>query len=299
MLLLSAVKSYDESVPYMFPSPLPYLTPYSQTGIIQIGVLYTKQSKLSEKCELMIDFTLGLAGLTVAVHALHEGTARYCDNFIIDPVGTPDIAVTITQADIDAERIKARRTDEQEGISPRLLSDAFLELTAVQRKITEELFLFDVLLFHGSVVAVDGTAYLFTAKSGTGKSTHTRLWRELLGTRAVMVNDDKPFLRFTEKGVLAYGSPWNGKHRLGSNIRVPLRSICILERGQKNHIQEISPKYALPMLIQQSSRPMNGALMGKYMELIDLLSSGVRFYRMRCNMELAAAELAFTTMSEQ
>jgi serine kinase of HPr protein (carbohydrate metabolism regulator) len=57
---------------------------------------------------------------------------------------------------------------------------------------------YDTFLFHGSAIAVDGVGYLFTAKSGTGKSTHARLWRELLGARAVMVNDDKPLLRVTE-----------------------------------------------------------------------------------------------------
>ena len=245
----------------------------------------------------MAEFMLKLAGHCVGVSALYDDTARYCENYIIDSADEADFSVTMTQADIDYERIKAARQDESEGIPVRKLSDAYLELTAVQRKIAEELFHYDTLLFHGSVVAVDGQAYLFTAKSGTGKSTHTRLWRELLGDRAVMVNDDKPFLQITEDGVIAYGSPWNGKHHLGSNIAVPLKAICILERAEVNHIQAIPPKYALTTLIQQSSRPMNGALMGKYMELIDGLSRKVNFYRMGCTMSLDAAQMAYETMS--
>ncbi len=249
----------------------------------------------------MAEFMLRLAGRCMGVSALYDDTARYCENYIMDPTDSANAAeftVTMSQADIDFERMKAARQDELEGIPVRKLSDGYLELTAVQRKIAEELFRYDTLLFHGSVVAVDGAAYLFTAKSGTGKSTHTRLWRELLGDRAVMVNDDKPFLEITEDGVIAYGSPWNGKHRLGSNVAVPLKAICILERAEANHIQSIPPKYALTTLIQQSSRPMNGALMGKYMDLIDGLSRKVNFYRMGCNISLDAAKLAYETMSQ-
>ena len=247
----------------------------------------------------MAGIILNLAGHHIGVTTVYDSTVRYCENYILDSADSAcDFSVAVTQGDIDYERIKAARQDESEGIPVRKLSDSYLELTAVQRKIAEELFRYDTLLFHGSVVAVDGAAYLFTAKSGTGKSTHTRLWRELLAERAVMVNDDKPFLQITEEGVIAYGSPWNGKHRLGCNIAVPLKAICILERAEVNHIQAIPPKYALTSLIQQSSRPMNGAMMGKYMELIDGLSRKVEFYRMGCNISLDAAKMAYETMSQ-
>ena len=73
----------------------------------------------------------------------------------------------------------------------------------------------------------------------------------------------------------------------------------MLERARQNHIQAVPPKYVLPMLIQQSNRPMNGAQMPKYMDLIDGLSRNVKFYRMGCNMELDAARLAFETMRKE
>jgi serine kinase of HPr protein (carbohydrate metabolism regulator) len=157
----------------------------------------------------------------------------------------------------------------------------------------------NTLLFHGSVIAVDGVAYLFTAKSGTGKSTHTRLWRELLGERAVMVNDDKPFISVTDDGIIVHGSPWNGKHKLGNNISVPLRAICILERGEINEIKEIPASKAVFMLIQQSSRPNDATKMAKYMELLDAIAANVKFYRLSCNMEPEAAEISFAAMSNE
>ena len=206
--------------------------------------------------------------------------------------------MTTSPKDIIFEREKSIREAELEGIIVREFSDTYLETIAVLRKVTEGLFGFDTLLFHGSVVAVDGQAYLFTAKSGTGKSTHTRFWRETFGDRAVMVNDDKPFLRITEDGVLAYGSPWNGKHKLGNNICVPLKAICILERGEENQIQAISGQEASMMLFQQSNRPMDPRKMPIYMDLIDQLSKKTEFYRMQCNLDPNAAQVAFDAMSK-
>ncbi len=243
----------------------------------------------------MTEFTIKLSEYKIQVQAMFESTNVFFRDYLCDEA--PHFSITITPADIVFERQKSAQEDVLEGIPVRNFSDAYLETIAVQRKIAEELFDYDTLLFHGSVVAVDGAAYLFTAKSGTGKSTHTRLWRELLGQRAVMVNDDKPFLGLAGEGVTVYGTPWNGKHNLGTNIAVPLKAICILERGETNEITPISPKEAVFMLLQQSNRPQNPRKMGKYLELLDKLSARVSFYRLKCNMEPEAAQLAYTTMS--
>lgn len=245
----------------------------------------------------MTIFTIKVAGQAVAVSALFESSKDYCSEYLCSD--RPDFAVTITQDDIALEREKSARTDRAEGMLVRNVSDAQLEITAIQRKIAETLFAYDILLFHGSVIAVDGVAYMFTAKSGTGKSTHTRLWRELLGNRAVMVNDDKPFLSVTHEGVLACGSPWNGKHRLGANICVPLKAICILERGVENRIAKLSAGEALHMMLQQSNRPSDAKILPRYMELIDRLTLHVEFFILQCNMELEAAEVAFEAMAKQ
>ena len=114
-----------------------------------------------------------------------------------------------------------------------------------------------------------------------------------------MVNDDKPFISVTDDGIIVHGSPWNGKHKLGNNISVPLRAICILERGEINEIKEIPASKAVFMLIQQSSRPKDSAKMAKYMELLDAIAAKVKFYRLSCNMESEAAEISFAAMSKE
>ena len=67
---------------------------------------------------------------------------------------------------------------------------------------------------------------MFTAPSGTGKSTHARLWREAFGERVVMINDDKPLLLVRPEGVTVYGTPFRGKHGLGGDRSAPLRAIA-------------------------------------------------------------------------
>ena len=133
-------------------------------------------------------------------------------------------------------------------------SKPYLETLTVYRKIATAFLERSVLLMHGSVVAVDGEAYMFTALSGTGKSTHVRLWRKLFGDRAVMVNDDKPLVRIGGERAIVYGTPWDGKHHLSNNIAVPLKAIVVLRRGLENEIHPLTVQEAFPTLLQQSFR---------------------------------------------
>ena len=232
-----------------------------------------------------------IADVVMEFQTLYLPIHHYCSKYRWD--GEPELEICIEQKDIDFERAKSAREDEIEGLPVRNHPDAYLESLAVYRKMADTLITRDITLLHGSVVCVDDKAVLFTAKSGTGKSTHTRLWRELFGQRAIMVNDDKPLLRVTDTGVMVYGTPWDGKHRLSTNCVKPLEAICILERGEKNEIHPISAKEALPMLMQQSHRSTKPSVVAQQLKVLDKLSSKVRFYRLKCNMDPEAAEIAY------
>ena len=238
--------------------------------------------------------TYKIAGIRVAVASLYPDVHDYCAAYRTDE--PPEFAVEITPADIAYEDMKNRRESAYEGKPDREVSPSALEITAVYRKIAERLVAYDRIVFHGACVAVDGQGYLFTAKSGTGKSTHTRLWREYLGDKAVMVNDDKPILHIADSGVTVYGTPYNGKHHLGSNISVPLKAICILERAAENHIACITKAEAYAMLLQQVYRTQNPDSMRKTLLLIDKLAEQTRLYRLGCNMDISAAEVAYNGM---
>ncbi len=234
-----------------------------------------------------------IGGHTILIDSLYERVHLDCEKYQTD--SAPETEVRISRQDIIWERNRTTEVDVAEGRKPRRSPDDYIETLAVYRKIAEWMPSKDILLFHGSAIAVDGQCYLFAAKSGTGKSTHTRLWKELLGDCAVMVNDDKPLIHINQDGnAVVYGTPWDGKHHLSTNIAVPLKAICILGRSEENYIQRIAKKVAYPMLLQQSYRPMNSQTLQKTLVLIDRLHAD--YYRMGCNMDISAAELAYNTM---
>lgn len=243
---------------------------------------------------MLMTNTYKIGGKIIGIDSLYGDVHTLCREYTCSQ--SPDFWLKTTQEDINFERTKSRTEDEIEGNPIREFSDSYLETLAVYRKIADRLIEYGIVLFHGSVVAVDGAAYLFTAKSGTGKSTHTRLWREYLGKRAVMVNDDKPLLKLTEKGVIVYGTPWDGKHHLSCNISVPLKAICILERAEKNHIEKIPRQQAYPMLLQQTNRPQDCLKMEKTLEILDEIAERIAFYKLGCNMDIEAAEIAYNAM---
>ena len=158
----------------------------------------------------MDTFVIEIAGLAVEIEPLYMSTREYCRAYLCEREA--EVTVCVTEDDLKREQELLDLEAAEEGLRKRKFSGPFLERAVIQRRVAEALLERNVLMMHGSTVAVDGQAYLFTAACGTGKSTHTRLWREAFGSRAVMVNDDKPFLKVTGGSVLAYGSPWTGKH---------------------------------------------------------------------------------------
>lgn len=243
------------------------------------------------------NFTIEIADIPIAVSTIYSETKRLCDGYRTDEQAF--FSVSVSQEDIELERRKSRQEALLEGSPVIPWKDDYLETLAVYRKIAAGLLAHDRLLFHGSAIAVDGEGYLFTAKSGTGKSTHTRLWREFFGDRAVMVNDDKPILKIMEEGVFVCGTPWDGKHHLSSNTIVPLKAICILSRDVENHIEAVSAQEAYPMLLQQSFRPPEAEKLMKTMELVRQLAEQVNLYSLGCNMELEAARVAYGGMQNE
>ena len=238
-------------------------------------------------------FNIALAGVSIGVQSLHDEVYRLCADYLTD--SEPSFTVSVTDADIAFERMKSDREARFEGRVPEDFSDDYLETLAVYRKIAVELLRFDTLLLHGSVVAVDGCGYLFTAPSGVGKTTHTRLWLDHI-PGASIVNGDKPLLRFTSDGVEACGTPWAGKEGLNANTVVPLRAICVLTRGAVNRIAPLSFLEAYPTLLQQSYRPADPEALRRTMELVRALGERVALYRLACNMEGEAARVAYEGM---
>ena len=215
-------------------------------------------------------------------------TKNLCKNYLY--LGDEEEKIDLTLSKEDFEREKEYATSQD-------YTEEYLESLALYRKFLTYAFDHDTIILHSSSLSVDGEAYLFTAPSGTGKSTHARLWRETFGDKVVMINDDKPVIRKIREEFFVFGTPWNGKHRLDSNAKAKIKAICNLKRGSENSIREIPAKEMLFALINQTLRPETEAQANKLLTLLDKLLSSVSLYEMHCNISKEAAILSFETMS--
>ena len=220
------------------------------------------------------NFCIAVAGHTVAVHALHTRVYSLCKDYLTDLA--PDMEVTVTESDLEEERKEAKKT-----IST-MKDNAYLEILAIYRKICEKMLAFDTFLMHGAVVAAGGNAYMFTAVSGTGKTTHVKKWLKH-AEGAFVVNGDKPLVRITDTQAIACGTPWCGKEGLGTNAMAPLKAIALMERGEENVMEQISFGQAFSFLLQQTYCPRSADQMRKTLSLLSAMRDKVRFYRFRFN----------------
>ena len=157
---------------------------------------------------------------------------------------------------------------------------------------------FNGMLLHSSCVVYEDKAYLFSAPCGTGKSTHTQIWLKRF-PGAYLLNDDKPAIRVTDDGVYAFGTPFSGKTDLNVNKGVPIQGICILGRDTYNHIEPADKEDALFNIMNQTVRPPEEDVMLKMLDTLDKVVSSVPIYRLYCNMELEAAEIAYNGMNKK
>ena len=224
-----------------------------------------------------------IAGLTVAMDSFGR-TVTHAEPYKTDACDAPDIIIRS-----DWRVLKEKQPH---------LSEEDCEFLQTGASFYQQLLKFDGMLLHSSAVVKDGQAYLFTAACGTGKSTHTRLWLENFPD-AFILNDDKPALRLEEGKFYAYGTPWSGKYDISKNIRVPLAGICVLRRGEENHIEPYRGAKALHDILEQTLRPKSPVLLGGLLELLDKLVTTVPVWRLECNMEPSAAQVSYRAMSEK
>jgi hypothetical protein len=159
------------------------------------------------------------------------------------------------------------------------------------------LLFFNGMMLHSSCVVVDGKAYLFSAPSGVGKSTHVKLWLSFLKDRAFILNDDKPALRIVDSEVRAYGTPWSGTEDISVNSGYPVGGIAVLKRGEENSIRSLTPQEAFFDLVDQSHRSLTGNARDRFFKILDHILRNVKLYELKCNMDISAALLSYATMT--
>lgn len=156
---------------------------------------------------------------------------------------------------------------------------------------------YDTVAIHSSCIVYRDKAVLFLGESGTGKSTHTRLWRENI-EGAFLLNDDSPFLRVEDGKVWAYGSPWSGKTPCYRQERYELAGCVRLSQAPYNQIKELSVLHAYGA-IHPSCPPefaYDGTLYDHISHFLNKLLSSVPSYHLACLPDKAASLLSFKTI---
>lgn len=226
-----------------------------------------------------------IAGLRVRMDTWGR-TAEQAKPYLVATEGDADIVITS-----QAEQFKE--------MQPHLSMDD-CEYLCTGGSFYRQLLPFNGMMLHSSAVMMDGYAYLFSAPCGTGKSTHTTMWREAFGyDRVLMLNDDKPALRLENGRWYAYGTPWSGKTAQNINTRVPLGGICVLTRGETNEITPFGGMQAALAIMEQTARPGGLEGRGLMLELVDKLLCSVPVWKLKCTPTTDAARVSQKAMAEE
>ena len=227
-----------------------------------------------------------IADLNVLLHCKTKFMVRRTEKYLYDFSGVPD-------AEIDISEEMLVQYCEKYALMNRASAEYMLSGAAFYNQLYRK---YNGLMLHASAIEMDGKGYLFSANSGTGKSTHAALWAQCFGERVHYINDDKPALRKMRDGWHVYGTPWSGKTDLNSNISAPIQAIAFLHRSEENCIARMEIGGILPKLLEQTIRPKNETGADFYFALVESLVEQVPIYEIGCNMHPEAAKMAYEIM---
>lgn len=226
-----------------------------------------------------------IVGLKVDMGYKYDRMLNQARAYRCDYTGKPDITIYLSDSYLDN-----RAKD-----NPELTRD-HCEYIWTGAIFYESLVHFNGFVLHASAVVMDGKAYLFSAPSGTGKSTHTALWLKHFGEKAAILNDDKPAIRVIDDKIKVFGTPWSGKTDLNLNMDAELAGICFLERAESNYIEEISKGEAIVRIFNQTLRPNVEKDMDLLLKTLDVVIGNTNVYKMGCTVSEEAAQLAYERM---
>ena len=150
---------------------------------------------------------------------------------------------------------------------------------------------------HSSVIVCHDEAVMFLGESGTGKSTHTRLWRENIAG-ATLLNDDSPIVGLRDGRAVAYGSPWSGKTPCYKNECYPIRAIVRLSQAPHNQMRKLCSLQAIGALLPSlpPAFAFDEKLEDAVMNVLSAVVSKVPVYHLECLPNAEAAQLSHDTI---
>ena len=227
-----------------------------------------------------------IAGLRVRIENKYEFTTKFCQEYLSeDQISAEDILAKITDEEFE----------EEKSASPGY-SDGYIENICLYRCICKQMPSFNRMLMHCSVLEYDGNAYAFLGRSGTGKSTHTKLWLKHLSPTRV-INGDKPILEYKNGEFIAYGTPWMGKERWGTMAQAPLKGLCFLEQAKVNSLRKLAISEVSAKLFTQILIPSDESNAVATLDLLDKMIVSTPAYLLQCDISEDAVRCSFEGMT--
>ena len=237
----------------------------------------------------LYSFRIKLGNVVADVQSNFSYVKKICEPYF--SLESPACEIVLKQTITDSVKNDTVSALTNTNLTGNETSEWFLEVYELLHKLLPLLPEYSMLFMHGSAIRYKGKAYIFVAPSGTGKSTHSRLWKERFGDDVTVINDDKPFLAFRDGKVFVCGTPWRGKHNVGENLEVELAGICVLSRGEQNAICLMEPADAVKDIMQQSNLHSYKHNTLLALDLIDRLLAMVPVYKLSCTPTLDAVDV--------
>jgi hypothetical protein len=226
-----------------------------------------------------------IADVILAVDLKYPRSFEQAQPYRVDDDAEPDVCIELTEAQYEREL--------KRGFESREMVEYFLMRFLFQAKLLR----FNGLVLHASAVVYENRAYLFSADSGMGKSTHTQLWIKKSGEdKAFILNDDAPALRKFDGQWFAYGTPWSGSSPLNANAKVPLQGVGFLERAETCWAKQISPDEAATLFMLQTLSPLRKKTLANVLDQIVKFLVEVPVFKIGCTMELDAPRVSYEAM---
>lgn len=201
------------------------------------------------------------------------------------------------------EYLGNRDTDIKLLLSKKYISDLHSKMTdestienaeefAYSGAFNRAIIKYNAMLIHSSAICYDGGAYLFSARSGVGKSTHTKLWLKAFPDKTEIINDDKPVVRIIDGKAIVFGTPFDGGSGIANNKSAHLKAVVFLERGNDNIIRKATTQEILNNLYFSTARYINKEDADTLLKNFEMLIDKTNFYILSCNMDVSAAYIA-------
>ena len=154
-----------------------------------------------------------------------------------------------------------------------------------------------LLTFHGVLMEYEGNGIIISAASGTGKTTHARLWRDL--RCALIINGDRAVCAKTAEGWTGYGLPWSGTSGEQINRSVAIRALVVLRRGETNEVHRISALEAFHQVFAHVLHPSwDKALTEKMMDLLESFLRDVPIFLLSCRPDAESVDVLHDALAE-